>query len=191
MKIIIISVICIVLAAILLPAASVYAAENVDLQTVAQTDQLSRTPYNFSDHGTAGESFSHKVTADVDGLMTLEVSGLGDATASVTIMADDGRRIFSEVITGSNSRDLWVTPGEYTVAVRINETAGEVDIGLSVLMPSAPATIGEDPLPLAGISYDGRGDWIGYLLVAAISALLALTLFYIKGKLVALKKPMF
>ena len=190
MKIFIASILCMALSAIFLPALPVF-AENVDLHTVAQTDQLSRTPYDFSDQGTAGESFTHRVTAEADGLMTLSVSGLDNAVASVTVMADDGRRIFSEVITGNNSRDLWVTSGGYTVAVRVNEAEGAVDFGLSVLVPGAPGAIADEPPPLAGFAYGAQWEWVGYMLVAGISALLALALFFIKSRLEGQKKPMF
>lgn len=190
MKLFFAAIICATFSAILFPAAPIF-AENVDIQAIAQNDQLSRVPFDFSNQGVVGESFSYKVTTEVDGLMTIGVSCLDNSTVSVAVTAGDGRRMFSEVVTGSNSRDLWIASGDNIVTIRIVEAAGTADIGLSLLVPAAPGTIAEEPPPLSGYAYGGRGDWVGYMLVGGISALLALMLFYIKSKLVALKKPIF
>ena len=188
MKLFFASMLCAAFFAVFFSAAPVF-AENVDLQTIAQSEQLSRVPYDFSDMGIAGESFPHRATAGVDGLMTLSLSGLDNAKASVTVTADDGRMMFSEAVTGNSSRDLWLAAGDYIVAVRIDEAAGEAETNLSLLMPGAPGSIAEVPTPLAGATYGGTGDLVGYMLVGSISALLALALFFVKGRLAALKKP--
>ena len=94
-----------------------------------------RTPYNFNDQGKSGASFSHRITADADGIMTLTVGSLNKTTVTISVAGDSGYNEFDETFDGAGKRDFWVSEGNYTVTMQIDSTNGNTKIDYSLLTP--------------------------------------------------------